>query len=216
VDKQVFEPKSSHDKAARAHLLALYPSMKAWDAGDVIDPALDGQTVMFDGRECVVLLSGEHRDLNDGRSYLLGGGVVVRGFGGASKAIRVRGNASVSDVGDNASVSDVGDNASVSNVRGNASVSGVGGNASVSNVRGNASVSNVGGNASVSDVGGNASVSGVGGNASVSDVGDNASVSNVWGNASVSNVWGNAFDGPLAEREAFDRRMEAALERSQK
>ena len=36
VDKQVFKPKSSHDKAARAHLLALYPSMKAWGAGDTI------------------------------------------------------------------------------------------------------------------------------------------------------------------------------------
>ena len=36
VDKQVFEPKSSHDKAARAHLLALYPSMAAWNAGDSI------------------------------------------------------------------------------------------------------------------------------------------------------------------------------------
>ena len=36
VDKQAFEPKSSHDKTARAHLLALYPTKAAWDAGDTI------------------------------------------------------------------------------------------------------------------------------------------------------------------------------------
>ena len=183
VDRQNFEPKSSHDKAMKAYLLGRFPTQDAWDAPESIDPSLDGQTVTLASGEFVVLLSGKHTDLSDGRRYLLAGGVSVRGVSGSTRLF-LRGNASVSDVGDNASVS---------------------------SVWGNASVSGVGGNASVSDVGDNASVSSVWGNASVSNVWGNASVSSVWGNASVSNVWGNASVSGLADRAVFIDRYNGGL-----
>jgi hypothetical protein len=66
VDTQVFEPKSSHDKAAEKHLLAKYPTLAAWEAVDTIDPALDGKTVNLSGSEITVYCSGVH-EVTSGR-----------------------------------------------------------------------------------------------------------------------------------------------------
>ena len=36
VDKKVFVPKASHDRAAEAPLRSLYPTLEAWEADDTI------------------------------------------------------------------------------------------------------------------------------------------------------------------------------------
>ena len=61
VDRQTFVPKKSHDTAMKKHLLAKYPTKAAWDAGDSVDPALDGQTVMLDGSDWLIYCTGVHK-----------------------------------------------------------------------------------------------------------------------------------------------------------
>ena len=84
VDLQAFVPKASHDKAAEKHLRDRYPDMAAWDAGDSIDPSLDGRTIDLDGKPTTVLLSGTH-SISEGR-YVLGGSVVIDRFSGGTVA----------------------------------------------------------------------------------------------------------------------------------
>jgi hypothetical protein len=109
VDRQNFEPKSSHDKAMKSYLTEKFPTLAAWDAPEAVDPALNGQTITLSGTERTVYCYGQYA-VTEG-VYLICG--TASGTAGGTAELSVRGNASVSGVGGNASVSGVWGNASV-------------------------------------------------------------------------------------------------------
>jgi hypothetical protein len=122
VDKQVFEPKSSHDKAARAHLLDLYPTKAAWDAGDKIDPALHGTTIMRNGVETTVYCTGSVAEIRGNGTYLLAGDVTVKAVYDSARIGSVYGSARIGSVSGSARIGLVSGSARIDYVSDSASI----------------------------------------------------------------------------------------------